>query len=130
MTLPLRMQHFCALRWYATYFNYGQLLSTSSNKNSYLEVMTNFYLQCNSHHTLHEFLCGTEFSRTFHTLLLFPVVDQSSYLIQQWYCAALWFAPHSVALFAPAHLRALSLGGTAHTESEKQKTERVLRTPP
>lgn len=109
-----------------TYLNYGQLLSTSHNKPNYLKVIIKLYLQYNSHHVLHHSCIGPEFPGTCCTLLLFPVVDQFSYLIQQWYCAAPWFVPHSVVLFAPAHLHALSLGGTVHTKAEKTGTERVL----
>lgn len=110
-----------------TYLNYGQLHNTSHNKPNYLKVIIKLYLKYNSHHVLHHSYIGPEYRGSCCTLLLFPVVDQFSYLIRQWYCAALWFVPHSVVLFAPARLHALSLGGIVHTEAEKQGTERVLR---
>lgn len=109
-----------------TYFNYGQLVSTSHNNPNYLKVIIKLYLEHNSHHALQHCCTSPEFPGSCCTLLLFPVIDRFSYLIRQWCCAALWFVPRSAVLFAPARLHALSLGGIVHTKAEKQGTERVL----
>lgn len=85
-----------------------------------LKAVIVLHLEYNSHHVLHQSCLGPEFPGSCCTLLLLPAVDRFSCWAPQWCCAALWSAPHSAASFAPAHLRALSSGGIAHTEAEKQ----------
>lgn len=83
-------------------------------------------LDYNSHLVLHQSCPVPEFPGCGCTLWLLPAADRFSCWAQRWCCAAPWSAPRSAALFAPAHPRALSSGGTAHTAAEKQGNRKGL----